>query len=195
MPSITAPRAGQDPELVEAAVDVELGDLADPRLAAAAGIGDPVAADLTQVLVVTRHISADAAAHVARRALRRLLLEQLLDRLLLLHPLEVDVGVDVLVARAVAREEPLLVGAEEPRPLGADRHVLVRDRADVVLRERVGEARGEALDALRRDVWHAELRPLDLRLQRRGVSSSGARGKHEHGQQCRASHRRPASFT
>ena len=174
-------RAGQDAELEEAPVHVDRLDRPDPLLAAAGRVGDPVAASVLQVLVVAPHVTADAAAHLGRRAVGRLLRDQLLDHLPLLHPLEVEVGVEVPVRRPVAGEEPRLVRPEEARALGIHRHVLGGDGADVVLRERVCEPGGQALHVLRRDVRHAELRALDLRLERLGVGGSTAGCEEENG--------------
>ena len=63
------------------------------------------------------------------------------------------------------REVHFSVGAEVLRALAVDRHVLVGDRADVVLGEGVGVAGGEALDVARLDVGDAVLGAPDRDLQ------------------------------
>jgi hypothetical protein len=107
-------RARQDAELEEAAVGVDLLDRSDPLLAPAARVGDVVDAGLAQVGVVAGDVSADALAHERQRPFRGRLAQQVLDQPLLLDLPEVEVGVQVVVARAVAREDPRLVRPEEP---------------------------------------------------------------------------------
>ena len=157
--------AGQQRELVEAPVRVAHGDRAHPRLALAGRVGDPVgAAHVLQVAVVAGHVAAHALLHLRHRAVRRRLREQVLDRVVVDDLLVEEVRVQVVRGEPVAALLVAAVGAEPARPLGADGHVVLGDRADVVLRERVAVAVADARVRLRLDVRDAVRGAADLRV-------------------------------
>ena len=144
--------AGQRGQLVEAPVDVHLVDRAHPRLAAARQVGELVHAGVAQVGVVAGDVAADTLLDLGQRARGRRLRQELLDDLRVVDALVEEVGVEVVDRRSVALEAPRVVGPEEPRALGADGDVAVGDLAQVVLRERVRVAVGQAREVVRVDV-------------------------------------------
>ncbi len=164
-------------ELVEAAVGVDLGDRLDPRLAAAARVGQVVDAGVGQVAVVSGDVAADALLHLGPGALRRRLGEQALDLPRVDDPLVEEVGVEV--ARDV---EPVAalgvadVGSEVARALGAHGHVGVRDRADVVPGEGVAVSEPEAAPVLGEDVRDPVLVGADVGLE---LLRGGGLGEHQ----------------
>jgi hypothetical protein len=176
-------RARQQRELVEAPVDVELGDRPHPRRAAAARVGQPVDPGLAQVVVVARHIAGDAGADLRPRAVRRRLLQQALDHPVVVQALEEEVRVEVVRPRAVAAARVAPVGAEVARALGAHGHVRLGDLAQVVLCERVAVAVAQALVGARLDVRDPVRRAADLDVwggdRRRGAREQENEGDSE----------------
>ena len=196
MPVDHRTRAGEDAELEEAPVDVDRLDRPHPLLAAAAAVGERCPRPCRAGIGCSRaRIRGRPCGTSGSGPFGGFWATSSSTIFSLLHPLEVEVGLEVRVDRPVAREVPRLVGPEELRPLRVDRDVLVRDRADVVARERVREPGGEALDVVRRDVRHAVLRALDLRLERLrlGRGRDRQRGHSRCDQQ--ASHHRSPSLT
>ena len=140
---------------MEAPIDVELGDWPHPVGAATARIGDVVDAGVAKVGVVAGDVTVNDLAQLGLRPFRRRPRHQVFDDPRRIDPGEVEVGVEVGVDGAVARELPGRVRAEVARPLGAHRHIGVGDRADVVLGERVGVPVAEPLPVVRLDMGDA----------------------------------------
>ena len=166
--------AGQRGELVEVAVDVDLVDRAHPRLAAAGRVGELVHAGVAQVAVVARDVARTrlldlAAAGPAGGGCA----SSFSTTFVSLMRWKKKSQLRLLTVGAVALEAPAVVGAEEARALGADRHVAGGDRAEVVLRERVRVAVGQAREVAREDVRDPVRRAPDrhvhgMRRGRRG---------------------------
>ena len=91
---------------------------------------------IAQVAVVALHVAAGHGARVgARVAVGR-------RKQRVVH-VAADEHVDQPVLQHAQAEQRLLIGAEVPRPLAADRDQLVRGLADIVLRMRPGDAVGQ----------------------------------------------------
>jgi hypothetical protein len=172
--------AGEQSELVEAAVGVDLGDRLHPLGPATARVGELVDAGVGQVLVVAGHVADDALADLRHRAGRWRIVEQVLDDPLVDDPLVEEVRVEVVDGKPVAA---LDVGAGRAevlvaRALGAHRHIGLGDRADVVLGERVSVAEAEPAEVLGQDVRNAVGVSADRRRVVGGLPLSARSGAH-----------------
>ena len=159
------PGAGEAAQLMEAAVDVDRPDGPHPARPLAARVGYAVDAGTAQVHVVAVDVAPDQLLHPRHWALGRWRGHQVLDDAGPVDALVEEVGLEVVVDAAVAREGPRAVGPEVARALSGHRDVGVGDRADVVLRERVREPEAEPPEAVGRDVGDAIGRAPDRRSE------------------------------
>ena len=147
-------------QLVEALVDVHLGDRANPGLAGAGRIGDVRDPGLLQIAVVAGDVSLDHLLDLGLGPDRRLAGVDLLDRAPVLEALEEQVGVEIAEALGTLR-----VRAEPLRALGVAGQVGVGDHADVVGGKGVAVAEAEVLVRVGLDRRDPLLVAGDLGLQ------------------------------
>ena len=163
--------AAQQHELVEAQITVQQGDRLHPGLAAAGRVGHAGrAADVREVGVVALDVPRLHLHLGGRERLGQLLHHAGVDDLLV-----EQVGLQVAGDDPVAALDVDAVRPEVPGPLGLDRHVVVRHRAQVVLGEGVPVAEPEAGPAVREYVRDPAGGVPDLRGQL-GLRRLGLRG-------------------